>query len=340
MGTAIFVGDRLLATRRVTDHPEASHFTDARFQNLVDDTVTNAAVTYRHLVKRVARQIIEPTPKVWGYREVTPTVPRRRVRSNEIVATFVNHATVLIQTHGLNILTDPVWAFRASPFSFVGPKRFQNPGIELADLPRIDLILLSHNHYDHMDIATLRHLHEEDTPQIITHHGNAAYLARHGITGAVDLGWFDRVAITNTIAVTSVPAQHNTERWLTDSNRALWGGFVIETPRGDIYFAGDTGYGPFLKDIKAIYPNGFVFGLLPIGSYAPRWYCKPVHTDPHDAFLMKDELAIEHALAIHHGTFQLGDEPQDEPEELIAQLSQERNDTTFSTLKNGGSITI
>lgn len=340
IGTGLVVSDRFFAARRVIDHVHTEYFNGAKFLNVVHDPVVPTTLTYTQLARRMMRQVVEPTPKKWEYREVTTSVPKKRVYGSDIVTTFINHATVLVQTHGLNILTDPVWAERASPVSFAGPRRFMNPGVAFIDLPRIDVVLLSHNHYDHMDVRTLRTLVAEHNPLIVTHAGNAAYLAARGVPGAFDMTWFDEIDITDNVRVVSVPAQHNTERWLTDANRTLWGGFVIETSTDNIYFAGDTGYGPFVKSIAEYYPEGFTLGLLPIGSYAPYWYCKPVHTDPDDAFIMKDELQIKHAVAIHHGTFQLGDEPQDEPQTRLATLAAERNDYQFVALINGESYTL
>jgi L-ascorbate metabolism protein UlaG (beta-lactamase superfamily) len=335
-GAGVFAVDYLIGSRRLKGHPASDYFDGRRFRNLSEGEIAELAFTR----KQMARRMVDGKKPEWEHRACVPTVPARRVEGDMIVTTHINHSTVLIQTQGLNILTDPIWAARPSPLPFVGPKRFQAPGVRLADLPPIDIVLLSHNHYDHMDIATLKYLHEHHSPVILTPLGNSAYLSRNGIQGATDMNWGDAIDLTDSVRVVCVPAQHNTERWITDANRTLWGGFVIETPRGNIYFAGDTGYGPFLKRIQNAYPDGFVLGLLPIGAYAPRWYCKPVHTDPDEAFAIKRELKVEHALAIHYGTFQLGDEPQDEPVERLERLRKKYKDDSFVAVPNGKALTV
>ncbi len=335
LGSLVYAGEYLVASRRVKDHAPGLHFDGKRFRNAFDDVLVETLFPYTNR----ARRIVDHRWPKWEYRNVEPVVPRERVRGKRVVATFINHATVLIQTQGLNIITDPIWSERASPFPFLGPRRYQNPGVRFEDLPNIDLVLLSHNHYDHMDMATLRMLAERDAPRMLTHAGNAAYLARFGVQGVEDMVWGERKAITRHVTVAAVPAQHNTERWITDANRTLWGGFVIEAPAGNIYFAGDTGYGLFISAIRRMYPEGFLLGLLPIGAYAPRWYNRLVHTDPYEAYQMKQDLGIRQALAIHHGTFALGDEPQDEPTELLSAICEAQNDFSFIALKNGGTVT-
>ena len=216
----------------------------------------------------------------WKQRRVIPTKPDSYVSGKELKVTFINHATVLIQTEGINILTDPVWAKQAGPFAFGGLRRYQDPGIQFEDLPAIDIVLLSHNHYDHFDIPTLKRLITAFKPTIYTHLGNARYLAKKGIRGAVDLDWWDSIVFSKDITIESVPAQHFSARAITDRNVTLWGGFVIKTSQGDIYYAGDTGYGPWVKKVKERYPEGFRLGILPIGAYKPEWFMKHVHIYP------------------------------------------------------------
>ncbi len=270
----------------------------------------------------------------WRKPTVEQVKPRERV-TDGLRITYVNHATVLLQFAGLNIITDPVWSYRVSPFSFMGPVRYAQPGIALRDLPPIDIVLLSHNHYDHMDIATLRHIMRTFHPRIYTGLGNAAYLERKGITGAVDMDWWER-RTDGAVTVVSVPAQHFSARSLSDRNCTLWCGFVLETPLGNMYFAGDTGLGPFVDGIKKKYQS-FVFGLIPVGAYQPAWMMRPVHTDPEEALRMHDLLNIRTSIGIHHGTFRLTDEPQNEP---VERIERERGQRDFRVLPNGGTVLL
>ncbi len=268
--------------------------------------------------------------------------PKERVNGKEIEVTFINHATVLIQTEGLNILTDPIWSKRASPFSFIGPQRYMPVGISFDNLPEIDIILLSHNHYDHMDIKTLRMLYERYNPVIYTHLGIKDYLEKRDIKEVIDMDWWQEEKYSEHIQIHSVPAQHFSARAISDRNRTLWGGFVVSTNNGDIYFAGDTGYGPFVNEIKEKYPNGFRFAMIPIGAYEPRSFMKQMHTSPDDAILMHKELDIKNSLGIHHGTFSLSLESQFEPQKRIKELleMEENKDVIFHAILNGESVLV
>lgn len=267
--------------------------------------------------------------------------PKDRITGDEVVVTYINHTTVLLQTENLNIITDPIWATRASPVPFFGPKRYQNPGVALADLPPIDLVLLSHNHYDHLDLRALRTISARWNPKIITTLGTGQFLKRKGIKNVAELDWWEAITFSAQLTLECVPAQHFASRSLTDRNTSLWAGFVVKLPRGAIYFAGDTGYGPFVEKIRAQYPDGFMLGLLPIGAYKPAWFMETVHISPQQAFRMHQELRIVTSIATHWGTFRLADDGQYEPQQEIATLVEatlEGND--FRTLKNGAHTTI
>ena len=256
---------------------------------------------------------------------VTPNVPDARVTGCR--ATMVGHATVLIQVGGLNILTDPVWSERASPFSFAGPRRVTEPGIRFDDLPPIDIVLLSHSHYDHLDLATLRRLHDRDQPRLITPLGNDAIVRRAIPDIRATAGdWGERIEIGGGSAVTLVPANHWSARSTKDRRMALWGGFMLKTPQGLIYFAGDTGYGDgaIFRQMRADHgaPD---LAILPIGAYAPRWFMAPQHADPEEAVQMMLDLEARQAIAIHWGCFQLTDEPRDEPPERLRQALSDRS---------------
>lgn len=253
----------------------------------------------------------EREPAVWPASvPVTPAVPVARVPGDRIVATMVGHATVLVQTEGLNILTDPLWSERASPFSFVGPKRVTAPGIRMADLPKIDIVLVSHGHWDHLDLPTLKTLWTRDRPEIFVPLGHGALLEAHGIT-AREMDWGERAVVGPAVLVPE-PVQHWTSRWGLDRNRALWAGWSILLPGGTVYFAGDTGYGGgFFRDVKRHGPVRLA--LLPVGAYEPRWFMGEQHMNPAEAVQAMADLDAEQALGLHWGTFQLTDEGREAP---------------------------
>ncbi len=252
--------------------------------------------------------------------------------------TMVGHATLLIQAADLNLLTDPVWAERASPASFIGPKRVTAPGIAFENLPRIDAILVSHNHYDHLDITTLRRLHERDAPLIVTPLGNDEIIRRHVPDAKVVAGdWGDRFKIKGA-EIDIVPANHWSSRNLNDRRMALWGGFMLHTSVGLVYFAGDTGYGGgrIFRSLRKQYgpPD---LALLPIGAYAPEWFMGAQHCNPEDAVQIMLDLEARHALGIHWGTFQLTDEARNEPAERLMSALAKRDiaPERFSPAKPG-----
>lgn len=236
----------------------------------------------------------------------------------------LNHSTVLLQLHGLNVLTDPIFSRRCSPLPFVGPQRVCAPGVPFEQLPPIDAVLVSHNHYDHLDLATLGRLWLRDRPRFFVATGDGATLRRRGIADVLEMRWWERVALGRDVELELVPAQHFSGRGVTDRNRSLWGGFVLESELGRVYFCGDTGYGPFVAELaKRFAPLSLAF--LPIGAYLPRWFMGPVHVDPQQAVRMHRELRSRRSVAIHFGTFQLTDEAIDEPERELARARHEQD---------------
>jgi L-ascorbate metabolism protein UlaG (beta-lactamase superfamily) len=239
--------------------------------------------------------------------------PEAHVDDGRVRVTWVNHSTVLVQMDGLNVLTDPVWSERVSPVSFTGPRRHRRPGLRFEDLPRIDVVVVSHNHYDHMDVATLRRL----GARILVPLGNSALLSRRGIHGSRDLDWWQSVRVSDRVTVTAVPAQHFSARGLTDRNAALWCGFVIGGPSGHVYFAGDTGWGRQFAEIAQRFGPMRV-ALLPIGAYEPRWFMKPAHISPAEAVEAHLVLGARTSIGIHWGTFPLSDEGELDPAKDLA----------------------
>jgi L-ascorbate metabolism protein UlaG (beta-lactamase superfamily) len=263
------------------------------------------------------------------------SAPPRRVNGNGLRVTFINHATVLIQTEGLNILTDPIWSERASPISWVGPKRRRSPGLRFEDLPPIDLVLISHNHYDHLDLKTLLRLRVEHDPRFVTGLGNRALLNAREINEVIELDWWDDEKIVEELSVTCVPAKHFSGRGLNDSDATLWCGYVLQGSAGNVYFAGDTGMGSHFAEIK--HRLGPIrLALLPIGAYLPSWFMHPVHISPSEAVEVHDILEARVGVAIHFGTFALGDDGELEPVVKLreALASHEKNDR-FWVLEHG-----
>ena len=249
---------------------------------------------------------------------VVPAKPEARVAGLRV--TMIGHATLLIQVMGVNILTDPVWSERASPFASIGPRRVTVPGIAFDDLPPIDVVLLSHCHYDHMDVATLRRLHAAHDPLMTMPLGNDA-IVRAAVSDARCLvgDWWDKLELGNGLSTTLTPAYHWANRWPTDVRMALWSGHFLDTPAGTIWFAGDTGYGDgiIFRQVRERLAAPDV-ALIPIGAYEPRWFMSAQHVDPTEAVKILRDVGARHALGIHWGTFQLTDEARDGPQLALA----------------------
>jgi L-ascorbate metabolism protein UlaG (beta-lactamase superfamily) len=250
--------------------------------------------------------------------------------------TFIGHSTFLIRWAGLTILTDPVFSERASPVSWAGPKRARPPGRAFADLPRIDLLLVSHNHYDHMDLPSLRAIRRRDNPQVVTPLGNAVHLAKAGLDRVQELDWWQSTTPLPGIRVTATPARHFSARTLRDRNHSLWSGFMLEIASHRLFFAGDSGAGSHWAEIgqRVGSPD---LALLPIGAYEPRAIMAPVHMNPAEAVAAHQALGAARSIGMHFGTFQLTDEPIDEPPAAMAAARAAAGlaDTDFVTLGFG-----
>jgi L-ascorbate metabolism protein UlaG (beta-lactamase superfamily) len=251
----------------------------------------------------------------------SPSVRKQITDTDQLTWTFVNHATWLVQMDGLNMLTDPIWSRTAGPFSWLGPKRVRAPGIRLEDLPRIDAVLVSHNHYDHLDIPTLERLEARDHPLFIVGLGNASFLRKFGLQKIQELDWWQSVHIGQT-AFHFVPARHWSRRGFYDTNKTLWGGYVLTGKTQTVYFAGDTGYGPHFKSIREKFP-AIDIALLPIGAYEPRWFMSDSHMNPAEAVQASLDLAAKKSFGMHFGTFQLSEEAIHQPAEDVAQAREQ-----------------
>ena len=330
--TALFVVDQLIAAPKYSDD-NSNHFDGSKFINPNDDDTHH----YGEVLKWWFSGNDKGPWKKLTLEDVPQSTPiTSSLNHDECHITFVNHCTFLIQLDGLNILTDPIWSDRASPYSWIGPKRMRPPGIAFEELPKIDAVLISHNHYDHLDITTVKRLHERYNPQFVVPLGVEKYLQNHGIVNIAHLDWWDEFNLFNQLNITAVPAQHFSGRGLFDRNRTLWCGYVLQGSPGNIYFAGDTGYGDFISEIGTRF-NPITTSLLPIGAYKPRWYMKAIHMSPREAVQAHIDLDSHQSIASHYGTFPMADDGMVEPIEELNESREEIGlpDENFVTLKEG-----
>jgi L-ascorbate metabolism protein UlaG (beta-lactamase superfamily) len=246
---------------------------------------------------------------------ITPDRPPLRVEGDGLRVSYIGHVSLLIQTRGLNILTDPIWSERASPFSWVGPRRVTPPGVAFDDLPPIDIVLVSHNHYDHLDLAFLSRLWERDRPRVIVPLGNDTIIRRkHPQIDVEAYDWEDEVALSQAVRLRLAPMFHWSARHLLDRNRALWAAFLLKTPDGNIYFVGDSGWGGgrYFRDAGERF-QPIRLAILPIGDYTPRWFMSYGHMNPDEAVRAHRAIEARHSMASHFDTFPLADTSYGEP---------------------------
>jgi len=302
-----------------------SHFDGTRFHNPGSPQARGLLDGLRwKLTSRPQKTSFDPT--------VAPSIPPRQIENGRLRVTLVNHSTVLLQRNGKNILTDPVWSERVSPLSWAGPRRRRAPGVHLDQLPDIHLVLLSHNHYDHLDLTSLREIQRRWQPALVVPLGDEHFLRAQGFQNMHGLDW-DQQATVDGTAVHSVPALHFSARGLFDRNKTLWCGYMIDN---EIYFAADTGFGGHFQAIRDHFGPPRL-ALLPIGAYLPRWFMSPVHMGPDDAVRAHQILQARTSIAIHHGTFQLADDGIDTPKRELARHLEEAgiDASIFRTLANG-----
>ena len=260
-----------------------------------------------------------PPPPAGALPSATPSFASPRADTGVLTATWVGHSTVLVQMGGLNILTDPIWSNRASPLQAVGPRRIVPPAMPLASLPPLDLVLLSHNHYDHLDAGTVRALASQQPDALwMAPLGLQPLLHRFGVQRVAESDWWQERAVGDA-RIAGTPAQHFSARHLADARRTLWCGWSVRVAGHALWFAGDTAYHPEFGAIGERF-GPFDLSLIPIGAYEPRWFMRPVHMNPEEsvqAFLDANTPAGREdqgiMLGLHWGTFLLADEPWDEP---------------------------
>lgn len=300
-----------------------SHHRDGTFQN------NYIAFEPKGLVELLRWQL----EAAWNQRPKPAQAPTPEVRADlafiksnakagarmQAAVTWVGHATLLVQAGGLNVLTDPIFSERASPFSFMGPKRHVAPGVSLAHMPRIDVVLISHNHYDHLDEASVVALGAQagGSPLFVVPLGLKAWLAKQGVSNVVELDWWQSHHV-GAVEVMLTPVQHWSARGVHDRMTTLWGGFAVLAPNLRWFFAGDTGYSPDFKDTRQRLAQRAGFerldlALIPIGAYEPRWFMQTQHVNPDEAVQVHLDLGAKQSIGVHWGTFELTDEPLDEP---------------------------
>ncbi|WP_066800324.1 MBL fold metallo-hydrolase [Sphingomonas soli] len=321
--------------------PVTGHFDGARFFNPDGEEIrlpTGGPAGF------IARQIFgDPDKPVWPDAVVVQrSRPPARVSDGRMLATWVGHATLLVQADGVNILTDPIWSERAGPLG-MGPKRVAEPGVAFDDLPKIDLILVSHNHYDHMDLATLKRLWDRDRPQIVTSLGNDSVIAGAGIPSRA-LDWGQQSEIRPGVTVNVTRNHHWDSRWFADRNRALWSSFVVQMPGGNFFFAGDTGLGDGKWPAEAAALGPVRLAGIPIGAFRfeAGQMASGSHIGPRDAVKVWDGLGRPFAIPIHWGTFRLSREAYATPPAMLrAALDCARADAgRFAAARIGQSVEV
>lgn len=303
----------------VDQREKSAHFNGKSFQN----PNPNNKTLFSFLKMRLETPYSDwPQWRESQYRQAAS----ERVKGNELHIMHINHSTVLIQLGGINILTDPIFSERCSPLSWIGPKRVRNPGIRFKDLPPIDYVLISHDHYDHLDIPTIKKLVQRDDPHIFVGLGVGKIFPQS--SRVTEMDWWEDYTLDKSVEehsktkLTFVPVQHFSGRGLFDRNSTLWGGFVIEHRDKNIYFGGDTGYGYHFKDTYQKFGDMFL-AILPIGAYAPRDFMSYAHIDPYEAIQAHKDLRAKVSLGVHYGTFQLTAEEVDAPiQELKKAMNQ------------------
>ncbi|MES2097635.1 MAG: MBL fold metallo-hydrolase [Pseudomonadota bacterium] len=317
----------------VTDHFDGERFINPDGD---DGLPVNAGVAtmWRYFTGNDGRPI-------WPKRVITASAkPPARVDGARMLVTWIGHSSVLVQTGGLNILTDPVWSDSAGPWGF-GPTRVAAPGVRFADLPKIDLVLVSHNHYDHMDLATLKKLWDRDRPVIVTSLGNDSVIGQAGVPARA-LDWGGRVTIAPGVEVIVNRGHHWDSRWFADRNRALWSSFVVKLPGGNLFFAGDTGAGDFKWADQAASYGPIRLALIPIGAFrfAAGQMAAGSHVGPVDALEMYRRLGASRAIAIHWGTFRLSYEAWDTPPKLLAAAKACTGQRGFDAVPRGRTVEV
>jgi N-acyl-phosphatidylethanolamine-hydrolysing phospholipase D len=330
--------------------PSKKHHTKNGFVNNYLPVDIGSASLLKWQWQRFTQGLPKPPPNGYQFPLEKPDVAWLQANRSAGSATWIGHATMLLQLRGLNILTDPVFSQRAAPTQFAGPKRKVAPALSFEQLPHIDVVLISHNHYDHLDLASVLQLNRQPggAPLFLVPLGIKRWMADIGISHVQELDWWQQTMVSG-MAFHFVPVQHWSARSLTDRNKTLWGGWVgraTAQPDGGaaayaFFFAGDTGYSKDFADIGEAF-GGVDLALIPIGAYAPRWFMKNHHANPADSVKIHQDVKAKLSLAIHWGTFELTDEPLDEPPQQLAHALQHAHvpKEQFRVLRHGQMVLL
>lgn len=300
-------------TRQPPPGPITDHFDGRVFHNA--EPVKHG---FGDLIRWLRTRDNHPWQRITDF--IPSPAPPKRVADARV--TWINHSTVLLQVDELNLLTDPIWAARASPLSSLGPHRYHPPGTRFANLPPIDAVLISHAHYDHLDLPTVRRLAAAHDPLFIAPLGLAPLLHGAGARRVETMDWWQTLTLSPEVELHATPAQHGANRSPFDRNRTLWCGYYLKTSHGGIYFAGDTGMAPHFETIRdRLGPPRMA--LLPIGAYEPRWFMRQQHMNPDDAVAAHQILGAAQSIGIHFATFKLSDEGQHAPVEALARACEQ-----------------
>ncbi|MCW5625314.1 MAG: MBL fold metallo-hydrolase [Burkholderiales bacterium] len=300
------------ATQPMTTAPDPSHHTANGYRNNYPSGWVRGSF-WKWQMDRWRHGLPKIPEGGWHFDVERPDVAWLKANRTESAATWIGHATFLVQAGGLNMLTDPHLTVRASPLGFIGPKRITPPALDFHELPHIDAVVVSHNHYDHLDAGTVERLAAQagGSPRFFVPLGLKAWFAGRGIHDVVELDWWQSAELHG-VRFTLTPVQHWSARTLWDRNDTLWGGWRLDAPTFSFFFAGDTGYSEDFAEIRRRL-GPVDLAALPIGAYEPRWFMKVMHINPDDAVQIHLDLEARHSVAMHWGTFILTDEPMDEP---------------------------
>lgn len=302
----------LLLSGPVYKGSKSNHFDGKRFLNPSGKSAGGIKDVFKYVLTRKA----EPVFFNKNAHVRNNKIPQHATE-NEVRIIFVNHSTFLIQIGDFNILTDPIWSRKCSPFQFAGPGRLRLPGVPFDALPKIDLVLISHNHYDHLDVNTVKQLQKEHNPKFVVPLGVAPFLNKLGITLVDELDWWENIVI-NGMKIHATPANHFSGRGIFDRDCTLWCGFVLEHALKIIYYVGDSGYSDVFKTIGQKFES-IDIALIPIGAYKPIWFMGPIHVCPNEAIMVHKDIQSKQSIACHFGTFPLADDAPGTAEKELRQ---------------------
>ncbi len=322
------------------DRTKSHHTPDGFRNNYIERLGNDSGSFWKWQWERWRDGLPKPPENGYGFQQVKPDVAWLKANRTATAATWIGHATVLLQVAGVNILTDPHLTERASPVSFAGPKRRVPPALDFETMPHIDMVVISHNHYDHLDEETVLRLSRQPggSPRFFVPLGNKVWFADLGIRDVVEMDWWDRRDFKG-LEVYFTPVQHWSARTPNDRFRTLWGGWYIKAPGWRAFFTGDTGYSRDFADIAARL-GPVDFAMVPVGAYEPRRFMASQHVDPAEAIRIHRDLGARFTLGIHWGTFELTDEPLDEPPKRLARELAQAGlaPDVFAVVKHGQTL--